>query len=168
ARRGTLVHKLLERLPDVGMASREDSGRAWLARNAADLPEAERDAMLATALDVLANPDWAPLFAPGSLAEVPVAAVVGGQVVAGTIDRLVVEPGRVRLIDYKTARRPPEALDQVPRGVLRQMGAYAAALETTFPGRTVEVALLYTTAPRLITVPPEVLAAHKPDLPPGE
>jgi ATP-dependent helicase/nuclease subunit A len=168
ARRGTLVHKLLERLPEVPADSREESGKAWLERHAADLAEAAREALLETALDVLANSDWAPLFAPGSLAEVPVAAVVGGQVVAGTIDRLVVEPGRVRLIDYKTARRPPESLDQVPRGVLRQMGAYAAALETTFPGRTVEVALLYTTAPRLITVPADVLAAHKPDLAPGE
>ncbi|MEJ2410194.1 MAG: double-strand break repair helicase AddA, partial [Novosphingobium sp.] len=87
ARRGTLVHKLLERLPAVENAAREDSGRIWLARNAADLAEAERASMLATALDVLGNPDWADLFAPGSLAEVPVAAVVGGQVVAGTIDR---------------------------------------------------------------------------------
>ncbi|KQM13825.1 double-strand break repair helicase AddA [Novosphingobium sp. Leaf2] len=166
ARRGTLVHKLLERLPEVPPAERDAAGRAWLARHAADV--SDRDALLADALVVLDNPAWADLFAPGSLAEVPVAAVVGGQVVAGTIDRLVVEPSRVRLIDYKTARRPPATLAQVPVGVLRQMGAYAAALEATFPGRTVEVALLYTAVPRLIAVPTEILAAHKPDLPPRE
>jgi ATP-dependent helicase/nuclease subunit A len=97
-----------------------------------------------------------------------VAAVVGGQVVAGTIDRLVVEPDRVRLVDYKTARRPPESLEQVPRGVLRQMGAYAAALEVAFPGKRVEVALLYTAVPRLIAVPADVLAAHKPDFSPPQ
>ncbi|MCT2401010.1 double-strand break repair helicase AddA [Novosphingobium mangrovi (ex Huang et al. 2023)] len=168
ARRGTLVHRLLERLPEVAGDDRVAAGRDWLERHAADLPAPERDAMLDTALRVLAHPDWGDLFAPGSLAEVPVAAVVGGQVVAGTIDRLVVAPDRVRLVDYKTARRPPESLEQVPRGVLRQMAAYAAALETTFPGRTVEVALLYTAAPRLIAVPADVLSAHKPDLAPGE
>ncbi|WP_324698981.1 double-strand break repair helicase AddA [Novosphingobium sp. RL4] len=167
-RRGTLVHKLLERLPQVEADMREESGWQWLARNAADLPEDTREAMLASAMAVLANPDWAELFGPASLAEVPVAAVVGGQVVAGTIDRLVVEPERIRLVDYKTARRPPERLEQVPRGVLRQMGAYAAALEVAFPGRAVEVALLYTTVPRLIEVPAEVLAVHKPDFSPAQ
>lgn len=168
ARRGTLVHKLLERLPEVAPDARTEAGQAWLERHGAGLSDLDRQAILDSALAVLSQSDWADLFAPGSLAEVPIAAVVGGQVVAGTIDRLVVEPTRVRVVDYKTARRPPQVLEQVPRGVLRQMGAYAAALEVTFPGRAIEVALLYTTAPRLITLPPEVLAAHKPDLAGGE
>lgn len=163
ARRGTLVHKLLERLPDVAEGDRTEAGRAWLARSAADLPEAEQDSLLSGALAVLAEPEWAEVFAPGSLAEVPVAALVGGQVVAGTIDRLVVEAGRVRIVDFKTARRPPASLTEVPRAVLRQMAAYVAALEVTFPGRRVEAALLYTAAPRLIALPDEVIAAHKPD-----
>lgn len=164
ARRGTLVHKLLERLPDVGGERREAAGQAWLERHAADLDAETREALLASALAVLGNPEWADLFTPDSLAEVPVAAVVGGQVVAGTIDRLVIEPGRVRLVDYKSARRPPARVEDVPRAVLRQMGAYAAALEATFPGRVIEAALLYTAVPRLIALPAEVLAAHKPAL----
>ncbi|KMS59099.1 ATP-dependent exonuclease [Novosphingobium barchaimii LL02] len=164
ARRGTLVHKLLERLPEVVPDARESAGSAWLERHAADLGNEDRAAMLGSAMAVLGNPAWADLFAPDSLAEVPVAAVVGGQVVAGTIDRLVIEPTRIRVVDYKSARRPPESLDKVPKGVLRQMGAYAAALEATFPGRDVEVALLYTAVPLLIEVPAEVLALHKPDL----
>lgn len=164
ARRGTLVHKLLESLPEVSPADRESVALGWLARNAVDLDEAARKELLADALTVIGNPEWADLFSPASLAEVPVAAVVGGQVVAGTIDRLVVEPDRVRLVDYKTSRRPPASIAEVPSRILRQMGAYAAALEVTFPGRVIEVVLLYTAAPRLIAVPPEVLARHKPDL----
>jgi ATP-dependent helicase/nuclease subunit A len=42
------------------------------------------------------------------------------------------------------------------------MAAYAAALQVIFPGRRVEASLLYTGAPRLITLPPELLARHKP------
>ena len=164
ARRGTLVHKLLERLPDIDPAVRSEAGVAWLARHAPDLAPEERGALLESALGVLGNPEWAELFAPASLAEVPVAAVVGGQVVAGTIDRLVVSPGRVRLVDFKTARRPPASIEDVPVATLRQMAAYAAALEATFAGRAVEVALLYTAAPRLIAVPPHLLAQHKPVL----
>ncbi|MDE8652576.1 double-strand break repair helicase AddA [Novosphingobium album (ex Liu et al. 2023)] len=166
ARRGTLMHRLLERMPEVEGGAREAAGRAWLARNAADFAEAAREDMLAGALAVIGHPDWADLFAPGSLAEVPIAAVVGERVVAGTIDRLVVAADRVRLVDFKTARRPPASIGEVPRASLRQMAAYAAALAATYPGRAIEVALLYTAAPRLIAVPADVLAAHKPDLAP--
>jgi ATP-dependent helicase/nuclease subunit A len=77
--------------------------------------------------------------------------------VTGTIDRLLIEPTRIRLIDFKSARRPPASIEEVPRAVLRQMGAYAAALEATFPGRRVEAALLYTQTPQLIAIPAAIL-----------
>jgi hypothetical protein len=114
ARRGVLMHRLLERLPDVAPADRKGAAQAWLARAAADLAAPARAEMTDAALAVLANKAWADLFAPGALAEVPIAATVGGQVVAGTIDRLLVEPERIRLVDFKTARRPPGGLDEVP------------------------------------------------------
>ena len=50
---------------------------------------------------------WQDLFGPGGLAEVTIAAVLGGQVLAGTIDRLLMTPDRIRIVDYKTARRVP-------------------------------------------------------------
>ncbi|MBT0667568.1 double-strand break repair helicase AddA [Novosphingobium profundi] len=164
ARRGTVLHALLERLPALAADERREAGERWLTRNARDLDATTRGELLSDVLGVVSNPEWADLFGAQSLAEVPVAAVVGEQVVAGTIDRLVVEPDRVRLVDYKTSRRPPTSLGTVPRGVLRQMGAYAAALEQTFPGRKVEVAILYTALPLMIRVPDDVLDAHKPDL----
>jgi ATP-dependent helicase/nuclease subunit A len=161
ARRGVLVHKLLERLPDVSPENREAAARRWLARNA---PGLDADELVRSVLGVLANEQWRDLFAPGGLAEVPIAAQVGGQVIAGTIDRLLIEPGRIRIVDFKTSRRPPPSLDEVPVAILRQMAAYAAALEATYPGRAVEAALLYTAAPRLIALPDAVLAEHKPAL----
>ncbi len=168
ARRGVLVHKLLERLPELPAAEREAAGARWLERNAAALDAESRGEILRGAVAVLAHPDWAELFGPGSLGEVPIAAVVGGSVVAGTIDRLLVEPARIRIVDYKTARRPPADIADVPAAVLRQMAAYAAALESTYPGRSVEAALLYTAAPRLIAVPAAVIARHKAELPGAE
>ena len=161
ARRGVVIHKLLERLPEVAAEARAGAGARWLARNAGDLAGEEREGVLAAALAVLDHPDWRALFVPSALAEVPIAAVVGGQVVSGKIDRLLIEPGRVRIVDFKTARRPPAELSQVPVATLRQMAAYAAALEAAYPGRAVEAALLYTAAPRLIALPADVLAEHK-------
>jgi ATP-dependent helicase/nuclease subunit A len=161
ARRGVLIHKLLERLPELASGERESRARAWLARQAADVDENEREAMLASALAVLAEPGWQAIFSPTALAEVPLAATVGGQVIAGTADRLLVERERVLVVDFKTARRPPAGLADVPLATLRQMAAYTAALETIYPGRAVEAAVLYTQTPLLVPIPADVLAGHK-------
>ncbi len=159
--RGILMHKLLERLPDVPSESRKAAADNWLARAAGDMAAPVRAEMAASALAVLANKDWSDLFSPSALAEVPVTATVGGQVIAGTIDRLVIEADRIRVVDFKTARRPPATLDDVPVPILRQMAAYAGALEVVYPGRKVDVALLYTQIPMLIPIPAELIAVHK-------
>jgi ATP-dependent helicase/nuclease subunit A len=75
---------------------------------------------------------------------------------------LLVGPDRVRVIDFKTGRRVPLGLDEVPVFHLRQMAAYAEALRVIFPGRRIEAALLYTAAPRLFDLSEAVLAPHKP------
>lgn len=164
ALRGSLMHKLIERLPELAPAARAGAAVAWLERTAPGFTPDERAAMADAALAVLAEPAWADVFGPGSLAEVPLAAVVGERVISGTIDRLLLQDGRVRLVDFKTDRRPPTSLDAVPASSLRQMAAYVAALETIYPGRSVEAALLYTHAPQLFVIPEAVIAAHKPAL----
>ena len=117
--------------------------------------------MLAGALAVISEPAFTEVFSPAALAEVPLAATVGGIVIAGTADRLLIEPTRVTVVDFKTARRPPATIDEVPENTLRQMSAYAAALEAIYPGREICAAVLYTQAPRLIAIPAQVLAARK-------
>jgi ATP-dependent helicase/nuclease subunit A len=161
ARRGVLIHRLLERLPDVAPELREEAARAWLARQAGDLGAAERDEMLTSALGVLAKSAFAAVFSDAALAEVPLAATVAGQVIAGTADRLLIEPGRITVVDFKTARRPPASLAEIPESTLRQMAAYAAALEAIYPGREICAAVLYTHAPALFAIPGEMLAERK-------
>jgi len=116
-------------------------------------------ARLRFALDF--DADFADLFATDALAEVPLAATVGGQVVAGFADRLLVTPDEITVVDFKTARRPPASLAEVPLSTLRQMAAYAAALGEIYPGRRVRAGVLYTHAPRLIEIPATTLAEHK-------
>ncbi|MFM6933075.1 MAG: PD-(D/E)XK nuclease family protein, partial [Novosphingobium sp.] len=164
ARRGVLIHRLLERLPELAPSDRSAAASAWLARNAADLAEHLRAEMVDAAIRVLGEAAWADLFGPDALAEVPIAALVGDQVVAGTIDRLLVEPDRIRLVDFKTARRPPSDLSGVPQSIVRQMAAYAAALEVAYPGRQIDAAVLYTSVPALIEIPADLLARFKPGL----
>ena len=161
AQRGVLMHALLERLPAIASGEREGAAAAWLVRQAPELPEEERAEMLARTLGVLAHPDFAELFGPDALAEVPLAASVAGQVIAGTADRLLVTETEVTVLDFKTARRPPASLEEVPEATLRQMAAYVAALEAIYPGRAVRAAVLYTQTPQLIALPLELMAAYK-------
>jgi ATP-dependent helicase/nuclease subunit A len=164
ARRGSLIHRLLESLPDVAPADRDAAARGWLARQAGDLEDAVREEMLAAALAVLDHAGFAALFSSLALAEVPLAATIGGVVVAGTADRLLVEDGRVTVIDFKTTRRPPTSIDAIPATTLRQMAAYVAALEVIYPDREVRAGVLYTHAPVLFELGPDVLAPHKQQL----
>lgn len=161
ARRGSLIHGLLERLPDVAPEDRGEAARRWLERQADDLDAALRDEMLGAALGVLDHPGFAALFSPQALAEVPLAATVEGVVVAGTADRLLIEENRITVVDFKTTRRPPASADDIPVATLRQMAAYAAALEVIYPGREVRAGVLYTHAPALFDLSPDLLRLHK-------
>jgi ATP-dependent helicase/nuclease subunit A len=161
ALRGSLIHKLLERLPDVPLAEREAAATAWLERQAGDLAEAMREEMLAAALAVLDHAGFAALFSDQALAEVPLAATVDGVVVAGTADRLLIEDTRITVVDFKTTRRPPASAAEVPVATLKQMAAYTAALEAIYPGREVRAGVLYTHAPVLFELGPDDLATHK-------
>lgn len=161
ARRGVLIHALLERLPEVVEKLRVEKAEAWLARQAPDLSDTERAEMLDRALAVLGEPGFADIFGPDALAEIPLAATVDGQVVMGTADRLLVTAEKVTVVDFKTARRPPTSLDAIPESTMRQMAAYVAALEAIYPGRAVKAAVLYTQTAQLIALPPAVLAAYK-------
>lgn len=161
ARRGTLIHRLIERLPELPPEARDGATSRWLEQTASDLTPAERQDLHDAALGVVNMPKWADVFGPGSLAEVPLAAVVGGRVISGTIDRLVINGNTIRIIDFKTSRRPPNSAEEVPLAYVRQMAAYSAALETIYPGYSVEAALLYTQGPHLIVLPQEMIHTEK-------
>ena len=162
AERGVLIHRLLERLPELPEAERAGAAARWLERSARDLTDAGRQEIAQAAIAVLSDPQWASVFGPDSLPEVPIAATVGERVVAGTIDRLVLGADAIRIVDFKTARRPPMDLSEVPLGYIRQMAAYAAALRAIHPAQRIEAALLFTHAPRLIAIPQALLDAHNP------
>ncbi|MEO6247051.1 MAG: UvrD-helicase domain-containing protein, partial [Sphingomicrobium sp.] len=149
ARRGTLLHSLFERLPSVAPEERRRAALTWLARQGV-----EEEEIVDAALGVVDHPDFAGLFGADSLAEAPIAATLAdGRVIVGTVDRLCVAETLVRVIDYKTGRNAPMTVADVPSGHIAQMTAYAEALRVIFPGRKIEASLLYTAAPRLITLP---------------
>ncbi|AHE53427.1 hypothetical protein NX02_08520 [Sphingomonas sanxanigenens DSM 19645 = NX02] len=162
AERGRLLHALFERLPALPQARREAAGLDWLEGAAGVADADDRRKLVGDVLAVIGDPRFAPLFVPEALAEAPVAAVVDGEVIAGTVDRLLVTDADVLIVDFKTGRRAPATVDSAPVHHLRQISAYAAALKVIFPDRQIRAGLLYTAAPVLLELTPALIAAHKP------
>jgi ATP-dependent helicase/nuclease subunit A len=153
AERGRLLHALFERLPATRPDERRKAALRWLERSAGVADSAFRLELVDAALAVIEAPEHAELFAGDALAEAPIAATLeDGTVVAGTVDRLLVTPEAVRVVDFKTGRRVPASVAEVPDSHRRQMTAYGQALAIIFPGRRIELALLYTEAPRLLAL----------------
>ncbi len=161
-RRGNLVHALLQSLPEMPAAERAAKGAAFLARPAHGLDAAQQESVLAEALGVMALPALAPAFGPGSLAEAPVAGRVNGRTVLGIVDRLLVTPGHVLVLDYKTNRAPPDTPEEAPEAYLRQLAAYRAVLRQLPGAPAVECVLVWTVGARVMPVPAALLDRYAP------
>ena len=161
-RRGQLIHSLLQHLPALPPDQRWDAAVRFLDTPGQGLPPGECERVAHEVLAVIAHPGLAPVFGPGSRAEVPLTGVVGNAVVGGLVDRLVVLPDRVLIADFKTNRRSPVRVEDTPLMYLRQMASYRAVLRAIFPGRTVYCALVWTRAARVAILPDEMLDSYEP------
>jgi ATP-dependent helicase/nuclease subunit A len=150
--RGTLIHRLMQSLPELPPEAAEAAARRYLAGTSHGLDPEEQDQIARETLAVLRHPDFAPLFGPGSRAEVPVVGLIDGKALSGRIDRLVVTGDEVLVIDYKTNRPPPLDAADVAPAYREQLAAYRAALERIYPGRRVRTVLLWTDGPRIMEV----------------
>jgi ATP-dependent helicase/nuclease subunit A len=148
-------------------AERDIAAQRFLALPTHGLPADEQDEIRHQTLAVLSQPDFAPLFGPGSHAEVPLVGVIpastgSGHAVSAQIDRLVVMEDQILIVDYKTLRPPPAVEEEVAPLYLRQLAIYRAALARIYPGREIRCALLWTEGPRLMPISPEILAGYLP------
>ncbi len=152
--RGLTIHRLLEVLPELPAANRRGAALRYLAGPAHDLDAEARDALVGEVLAVLDDPRFGAIFGPGSRAEVAVTGLIEGpdgtEAVSGQIDRLVVTPTEVLIVDFKSNRPPPASADAVPDLYWRQMGAYRAVIGGIYPDRSIRCALLWTDGPRFM------------------
>ena len=156
-KRGLLIHKLLELLPDLPVDARRAAAARFLAQSVHGLEPDQQGEIADETLRIFENPDFAPVFAAGSRAEVPLVGVVGGDVVSAQIDRLVVRDDEVMIVDYKTNRPPPRDVEGTPKAYRRQMSIYRAALRQMYPGKNVRCFILWTNGPWMVELPDHVL-----------
>ena len=161
-RRGEIIHRLLQLLPDIEPVGRRTAAGRLLAAER-DLTDDQREEMAAAAFGVLEDDRFAEVFGPGSRAEVSVAGGAAGLppglAISGRVDRLVVTPDRVLVVDYKTNRPSPARIEDADPAYLSQMAVYAAVLAEVFPGRPIEAAIVWTDGPKLMAVPEKVMAS---------
>ncbi len=155
--RGTLVHRLLQSLPDVATERRRDAALRHLARNADGWTDDDRETLADAVLAVIGDSRFAAVFAPGSRAEVSIAGRLERPerppaLVSGQIDRLVVSPSEVLIVDFKTNHAPPDLAAEAPRTYVRQLALYRAVLQKLYPQLPVRAALLWTERPELMEI----------------
>ncbi|MFZ0100388.1 MAG: double-strand break repair helicase AddA [Gemmobacter sp.] len=145
--RGTALHALLELMEP-------DAPDLWpiIARSLIDEPAARAE-LLAEATRLLSDPALQHVFAPDTLREVEVTAPHQGKRLLGKIDRLIVQPDHVLIVDFKSNRAVPDHPGAIPEGLVRQMRAYADAMRQIYPDRRVDCAILWTRTGTLMAVP---------------
>lgn len=130
--KGILIHKLLQYLPEIPPEKHRQKLQE-LTPNGIEIPY--------QLLDLMEKPEIADLFGKNSLAEVPIIGELNGQKIAGQIDRLVIRPDSILIIDYKTNKKVPKI---IPNNYQAQLNAYRDLIKKIFPDRIVKSYLLWT------------------------
>ena len=168
-RRGVLIHKLLQYLPELPREEWQARALAWLTMPGRGLDEAAARALWREVGAVLADARFAPLFGPSAQAEVPFAARLPGAdgaplLVQGQIDRLALVDDAVIVADFKTARPVPAGLAEVVPAYLRQLALYRLAMRDVWPDKRLRAGLLFTAGPAWLEVPEEMLENRLPNM----
>lgn len=159
-RRGRLIHELLQNLPNVAQNMRTAWAKRKLNREA-DLNEETREEIIFQAMKIVEDEQFAEIFGENSRAEV---AIVGkGKnlpqdiIINGTIDRLLIKPDEILVLDFKTNRPPPQKIEEAPQTYINQMAAYRDVLNSAYPNKPIRCALLWTDTPILMEIPHSML-----------
>ncbi|MBI5264941.1 MAG: double-strand break repair helicase AddA [Bradyrhizobium sp.] len=147
--RGTVVHRLLQSLPDIAEERRRDAALGYLARSVSDWTESDRQAVADQVIALIGEPRFGAVFGEGSRAEVSIVGRLERPgltpvVVSGQIDRLVVRESEILIVDFKTNHAPPRKPMDAPAAYVRQLALYRAVLRRLYPHRCVRAALFWT------------------------
>jgi len=160
-RRGDLLHRLLQRLPEIPAAERRRSALNFLAGAAREIDETSREKLTDEAIDVIEHPGLRELFGPESRAEIDVLAQIsknGGEEIFGRLDRLAVTKESVLIADFKTGK-PPGADRDAPANYVRQLAIYCGLLGRIYPERAMRALLVWTETRTIQEIAPERLEA---------
>lgn len=149
--RGAIIHKLLQFLPQNN-ENKESLIEEYLEKNAEDLSIFQKKQIKTEVLNLLNNVEFAEIFGKNSKPEVPIMGEVDGKIVSAQLDRLVILPDKVLIVDFKTNRPAAQTLENTPATYINQLSMYAKLLNKIYQGKRVETYILWTNEARLMRV----------------
>jgi ATP-dependent helicase/nuclease subunit A len=148
--RGTQIHLLLEHLPMVAKDQRHKLGLQLLQTDDATLVD--------EVIVLIEKPELGWLWDTNALTEVVITADIPkiGRI-HGAIDRLIIGPDTITAVDYKSNRLVPDAPEETPIGLQRQLAAYDHALREIYPDHQITTTILWTHTGTLTVLPQQHL-----------
>jgi ATP-dependent helicase/nuclease subunit A len=152
--RGLVIHRLLQLMSEQAPAQWPAIRQGVAAEFSLEEDSLEYRQWYEECRDLLECPSLAALFRPAagveSLNEVPIIYPLQQRTVYGIIDRLLLLPDEIWVIDYKSHRHAgADTCRALADGYRMQLGYYAAGVQRLWPQRRVRSFLLFT-APRLL------------------
>ena len=150
--RGTIIHRLLQYLPQCRDNEKKALARAYLKKAALDWSDEQREDALRQTFRVMEDKLLQPLFAKEARAEVTLMGIVEIRgkkyAVSGQIDRLNDSDNTIVLGDFKTGRAP-KSDKGIPESYMLQMALYRKLLMNIHPKKTVTTLLVYSDGPKI-------------------
>lgn len=150
-RRGTLIHKLLQFLPQ-NTGDAEKATDIFLQKNASDFSPQHLAQIKNEVLNLINNPDYAQLFGAEAQSEVPIVGEVEGKMISAQLDKLLILPDKIMILDFKTNRPPAHSVADTPPSYIRQLALYAELIRRIYTDLPVETYILWTNEARLMRV----------------
>ena len=151
-KRGLVIHRLLQYIPDVAKEQRLPAIHEFLRQNAADFSEAQRQRMAEEVFRLVENPDFAPLFGSHSKAGVPIMGEVNGKIISAQLDRLALLDNEVWIVDFKTNRPAAKTPEDVQAVYRTQLADYKSLVQRIYPEKTVKTFLLWTDTTQIMQI----------------
>lgn len=150
-KRGILIHRLLQFLPPEAQ-NKEAILDAYLQKNATEFSAEDCAKIKREVIDLLNTAEFADIFGADSRAEVPVVGVVGNKIISAQIDRLIVLPDKIKIVDFKTNQPPAKDVEHTAKQYIKQLAAYAKLMQKVYPDKPIETYILWTNETRLMRV----------------
>ena len=95
------------------------------------------------------------IFAADTLSEVTLGTPLSfdtDQKIFGIVDRLIISKDKATIIDFKSNTVVPNNEEDVPAGIMAQMGAYADGITQIYPDRKIELLILWTARAKIMSI----------------
>jgi len=147
-KRGLLIHKLLEILPNC--SDKKEACLNFLNLKKHNLNEEQIENISNEVLSIFNKYSY--LFGENSFAEVPIIGEVNGKKYSGIIDRMYIKDNSIIIVDYKSNRPPANSADATPDIYKRQLSIYKEILQRIYPNKKIQTAIIWTNTSKLFVL----------------